>query len=172
MRSHHGYKLPAIVTKQRRPLGVAILATLGVLVSLAAIMVSLVQLLMLMRAGGQPDLQMATAGAALVLALIVLWINWGFWELIHWAWWANLLLTLITGGALIATLRFLQPLASALAKMRPDLAAGQITSGVLTAIIALLALQLIIALYMLSVRAAFGVGVKDERPLWERAQRR
>jgi hypothetical protein len=91
--------------------------------------------------------------------------------LIRWAWWANLLLTLISVGGLIAALRFVRPLGAALAKLRPDLAPAQIANTVLMVIIALLVYQLIVAIYMLSARAAFGVGVKDERPLWERVHR-
>jgi hypothetical protein len=171
VRSYHGYKLLANSQKQHRPSGVALFAFLGVLGSLAVILLSLVQLLLFLRVSAQPSIQLAVLAGVLALALICLWINWGLWELIRWAWWANLLLTLISGGGLIAALRLVLPLGAALAKLRPDLAPAQIANTVLVAIIALLIYQLIVAIYMLSARAAFGVGVKDERPLWERVHR-
>ena len=171
MPAYQGYKLRPKVEKQRRPIGVAILAVVGVLGSLATILSSLVQLVNLMRVNTQPSIQVAVLGAMLALSLISLWINWGFWEMIRWAWWANLLITLISAGALLATLRFVQPIAAAVVKLRPNLAPGQITNGLLAAIMVLLVCHLIIAIYMLSVRTVFGVGVKDERPLWERMQR-
>src|SRR5438045_1310775 len=65
-----------------------------------------------------------------------------------------------------------QPLGAALAKLRPTMAAGQVSAAVMAGMLALLVYQLIVVLYMLSARASFGVGVKDDRPLWERAQRR
>src|SRR5215204_3757823 len=50
------------------------------------------------------------------LAVIGLWINWGFWDLIRWAWWANLLLTLIAIGGLVTALLWIQPIGAMLAK--------------------------------------------------------
>jgi hypothetical protein len=163
--------LRAEIKRQQRPIGVAVLAILGVVGSLGSILFALVRLVGLLQANAQPSLQLGVVAGVLALALVILWINWGFWELIGWAWWANLLLTLISIGGLATALRFVQPLGEALAKLRPELAVGRATTGVLIAIVVLTALHLIIAVYLLSVRAAFQVGVKDERPLWERMQR-
>jgi hypothetical protein len=170
MPSVQGYRLSRQVVKQERPLGVAVLATIGVLGSLVALVISLVQLLALLNA--RPGLQLAMVAGVLVLALISLWINWGFWELIRWAWWANLLLALITIGGMITALRWVQPLGAALAKLRPTMTEGQVSTAVMAGLLALLVYQLIVVIYMFSSRAAFGVGVEDERPLWERVGRR
>lgn len=172
MPAYNSYKFVDKVTEPSRPIGVAILAILGVLGSLATILVALVELLTMMRVSAHPSIQLAVLGAALVLALVILWINWGLWELIRWAWWSNLALTLITIAILIATLRYIQPLSSALSRLRPELTLQQLASGVSIAIVATLAYHLIVVIYLLSVRAVFGVGIKDERPLWKRAQRR
>src|SRR5690349_13801747 len=56
MPSVQGYRLERQVAKQQRPLGVAILATIGVLGSLVALAVALVRLLALL--GGRPSLQL------------------------------------------------------------------------------------------------------------------
>lgn len=170
MPSVQGYRLAKQVVKQQRPLGVAMLATIGVLGSLVALVIALVQLLGLLNA--RPNLQLAMVAAVLVLALVSLWINWGFWELIRWAWWANLLLSLATISALVMGLRSAQPLGDALTKLRPTISVGQVSTAVMAGLLALLVYQLIVILYMFSARAAFGVGVKDDRPIWERANRR
>ena len=172
MPSVQGYRLNQQVVKPQRPLGVAVLATIGVLGSLAVLVVSFVQLLPLLGASVRPGLQLATVVGMLVVTLVSLWINWGFWELIRWAWWANLLLALIATGAMISALRWAQPIGAALAKLRPTMTEGQIFTALMAGLLALLVYQLIVVLYMLSVRAIFGVGVKDERPIWERAHRR
>jgi hypothetical protein len=169
MPSVQGYRLSKQVVQQQRPLGVGVLATIGILGSLAALVIALVRLPGLLSV--RPGLQLATVAGVLVLALISLWINWGFWEQIRWAWWANLLLTLVTTGGLITALRWVQPLAAALSKLRPTMAPGQVSSAVVAGMLALLVYHLVVILYMLSVRASFGVGVKDDRPLWERARR-
>jgi len=49
---------------------------------------------------------------------------------------------------------------------------GQVSAAVMGGLLALLVYQLIAVIYMLSAHAAFGVGVKDERPAWERLRRR
>jgi hypothetical protein len=170
MPSIQGYRLNQKVVKQERPLGVAVLATIGVLGSLVALMISLVQLVALLNV--RPGLELATVAGVLVLALVALWINWGFWELIRWAWWANLLLALLSISGLIAVLRWVQPLVAVLAKLRPTMTEGQVATAVMAALLALLVYQLIVVMYMFSARAIFGVGVKDERPLWQRVGRR
>jgi hypothetical protein len=151
---------------------VGVLATLGVLGSLAALLISLVRLIGLLGANAGPSMQLAVIAGMLVLALVILWINWGFWEQIRWAWWANLLLTLISIGGLIAALRWAQPIGLALAKLRPMMTERQVVVAVMAGLLALLIYHLIAVIYMLGARAAFGVGVKDERPIWERMQRR
>jgi hypothetical protein len=170
MPSIQGYRLNREVVKQQRPAGVAVLATIGILGSLAALVISLVRLLPLLSA--RPGLPLAIVGGVLALALICLWINWGFWELIPWAWWANLLLTLISIGAMITALRWAQPLGVSLAKQIPTMTEGQVATAVMAGLLALLVYQLVVAMYLFSARAAFGVGVKDDRPLWERVGRR
>jgi hypothetical protein len=172
MPTFQGYKLTPAIVKQQRPLGVAVLAAIGMLGSLAALLLSLVRLLSLLRASAGPSLPLAATAGVLVLALLVLWINWGVWELIHWAWWANLMLSLISAGALFAALRYAQPLGGAAAELLPAITERQVASGVLVGLLALLIYHLVVIMYMIAVRATFGVGVKDERPLWERMQRR
>jgi len=172
MPSVQGYRLNQQVVKQQRPLGVAVLATIGVLGSLVALLISLVQLTGLLSANTRPGLQLAMVAGVLVLALVSLWINWGFWELIRWAWWANLLLALIAIVGMITALRWAQPLGAALAKLRPTMTEGQVFTAVMAGLLALLVYQLIVVMYLLSARASFGVGVKEARPAWERARRR
>jgi hypothetical protein len=166
-----GYKPAPQIVKQRRPFGVGLLATIGMLTSLAALLVSLVQMLQLLGASARPSMQLAITAGVLVLALIGLWINWGFWDMIRWAWWANLLLTLISSGALVAALRWTQPLGAALAKLLYTMTERQVLGIVMIGLLALLVYHLIALVYMLAAHAAFGVGVKDERPIWERARR-
>jgi hypothetical protein len=170
MPSIQGYRLNKPVVKQQRPFGLVVLATIGMLGSLLALLIALVQLLGLLNA--RPNLQLAIVAGVLVLALICLWINWGFWDIIRWAWWANLLLTLITIGGLVAAMRWTQPIGAALAKLRPTMTEGQLSAIVMAGLLTLIIYQVIVILYIFSVRAIFGVGVKDERPIWERLNRR
>jgi hypothetical protein len=170
MPSVHGYRLNQQVVKQQRPLGVAVLATIGVLGSLVALVIALVQLLGLLNA--RPNLQLAMVAGVLALALVFLWINWGFWELIRWAWWANMLLALATIGVLVTGLRWMPPLGAVLAKLRPTMTESQVSTAVMGGLLALLVYQLVVVMYMLSARAIFGVGVQDDRPIWERLNRR
>ncbi|MBK9714703.1 MAG: hypothetical protein IPO81_25870 [Kouleothrix sp.] len=173
MRSLPSRRYGTGVAQAHRPAGVAILATLGILASLLALTVALVGLIATARSGVAPSRPLAVYGAALLVSLVVLWINWGFWELIRWAWWFNLLLSLltITGLAAAATL-YVPVVTGVLGRLRPGLAAQQLFTGVLVGLIVAITYHLIAVIYMLSVHTLFRIGVKDERPLWERAQRR
>ncbi|HEX9442225.1 MAG TPA: hypothetical protein VF909_21235 [Roseiflexaceae bacterium] len=171
MRSYQGYRLRARAEKQRRPLGVAILATLGVLASLLVVTLALSSLWSLTRLGVRPSVQLAVLGAALLLGLAVLWINWAFWELIRWAWWANALLSLLGIAAFAALLGYAPALVDLLGRIRPDIAARQIANGLLVGIIVGITYHLVALAYMIGVRKTFGVGVPDERPLWEKVRR-
>lgn len=166
-----GYKPAPRIVKQQRPFGVALLATIGMLASLAALLVSLIQMLQLLGASVRPSQQLAITVGVLVLALISLWINWGFWDMIGWAWWANLLLTLLSIGGLVAALRWTQPLGAALAKQLHMITERQVFAFVMIGLLTLLVYHLIALVYLVAAHAAFGVGVKDERPIWERARR-
>ena len=55
---------------------------------------------------------------------------------------------------------------------RPTMTEGQVFTAVMAGLLALLVYQLIVVIYLFSARASFGVGVKDDRPVWERAGRR
>jgi hypothetical protein len=172
MRTPHGYGVATRQRREPRPAGVTILATLGVLASLATILYSLVKLIGMAGGGVQPSRQLAALGIALVVALVVLWINWGFWELIRWAWWANLVTTLLAVAALIAATRYVPELADLVGRLWKSADPRQVTTAVLAAIGVGIAYMLIAAMYMIGVHALYKVGVKDDRPLWERVQRR
>jgi hypothetical protein len=164
-------RLPVKEVKPQRPRGIAVMAVLGVLGSLVSIVLVLVALLMRSRLGIGLGFQSAILAGELAFALLALWVNWGLWELIRWAWWANLLLCILAlvGGAIV--LRSMPALAAALAKVQPAEVAQRFTNGMSISLVASLAYHIIAIIYLLSVRAAFRIGVKDERPLWERVQR-
>jgi hypothetical protein len=169
--SYASYRLPAKVKKQERPAGVAILAIVGVLGGLAAFVLGLLGLWMRQRLGialGGPSIGLALMT---VLGLLVLWANWGLWEMVGWAWWTNLFLTILAivwGGMLF---RYLPSLAASLAPILPKAVEPRIALGVGAGATISLVYNIITAIYLLMVRTTFGVGVKDERPLWERQHR-
>jgi hypothetical protein len=166
-----GYRLPVKVVRQQRPFGVAVVAGLGIIGSMLLSVAAIIGLWGLMRISVMPSLQLAGLGLALLVAIVVLWVNWGFWELLRWAWWANLLLTLLSGTAAMLALRYVPGAGEAINRLRPDLSAQVVSSIVQGALLGNLSLDLIVLVYLVSVRTVFGVGVKDERPLWEKVHR-
>lgn len=171
MSMSRGYRLPVKVERPRRPFGVAALGMLGVGGSLIIIVGALFGIWNLMRISLAPSPTLAVFALVLVAALVVLWINWGLLDLLRWAWWANLLLALIgTAGAGFG-MRY-APLAGKLVhELQPSASAATIEAATRGALFGMVAINLVTLLYLLSVHATFGVGVKDERPLWEKAHR-
>ena len=171
MPSTYGPRLQARPQRQPRPAGVTILATLGVLGSLVTIMFTLIWLITLLRVSAEPSRQLAALVIALVAGLVVLWTNWGFWELIRWAWWMNMIVSLVSTAALVVGLRYVPLLADVVGRIWRGVDAQRLSAAVLVALIVGIVYHLVAIVYMLGIHSAFKVGVKDERPLWERAQR-
>ncbi|HNP72041.1 MAG TPA: hypothetical protein PLO33_05915 [Kouleothrix sp.] len=173
MSSYRGLGVQLRPAKPARPAGVAFFAGLGVLGSLAGLLLAIAQIWLLMRVSVEPSRLFGLCALGLVAALLALWINWGFWELLKWAWWANLLLTLCGAALCGLALSQASALGNALGRALPQLAARANPGAIAVfGIIALLAYHLVVAAYIVSAHAAFGVGTPDERPLWEKAQRR
>lgn len=154
--------------KPRRPLGVALIGSIGVLAGLAwaALMVYLIW----GRAGqGNP---MAGRGiilaGGLLAALIAIWLYWGLLDMLRWAWWMNVLLAPLAVVGLGALFGSVPDLAPMLAPRRLTAVIQQTTFALYAAIGVGLVFNLIAGVYLLTVREAFGIGLKDQRPLWER----
>lgn len=171
MSMSRGYRLAVKVVRPQRPFGVAVFAGLGVVGGLILSVATVVGIWGLMRISVAPSRQLAALGLILVVALVVLWINWGFWEMIKWAWWANLLLTLLSIAATAFALRYAPVAGEAINRLRPEFAVAAVSTVLRGALLGSVALDLVVLVYLFSVRAVFGVGVKDERPLWEKVHR-
>ena len=166
-----GYRLHIKAAEQQRPFGVALLATLGVLGCMLSLGALLFSLWNMTRFGIQLNQGLAVIALQLVLTLIILRINWAFWEMLKWAWWANFWLTLLSlaGSALMFGYT---PLFGELAsRLLPELANQPVVATLRVMLIGSLTINLLVLLYLFSVRKIFGVGVKDERPLWQKVQR-
>lgn len=166
-----GYRLPVKVIQPQRPFGVAVLAALGVIASLLTIAAALFGIWYVSRISVEPSPQFGALALQLVAGIVMLRINWGFWELLKWAWWANLALTLLGIAGAMYAMRYAPTLGQALGQLRPEFTAQAITTVARGVLIGDLALNLVVLVYMFTVRAAFGIGVKDERPLWEKVRR-
>jgi hypothetical protein len=166
-----GYRLPVKVIQPQRPFGVAVLAALGVIASLLIIVAALFGIWFLSRISVEPSLQFAALALQLIAGLLMLRINWGFWELLRWAWWANLALTLLGIAGAVYAMRFAPTLGQALGQLRPEFTAQAIATVARGVLIGDLGLNMLVLVYLFTVRTAFGIGVKDERPLWEKAHR-
>jgi len=171
MSMSRGYRLPVKVAPQQRPFGVAVFAALGVIAGLLTIVAALFGIWYLTRISLSPSLEFAAMLLLLFFGFVTLRINWGFWELVKWAWWANLALTLLGIAGAAYAMRFAPGLGQALGQLRPEFTAQAIATVVRGTLLGGLALNLFVLVYLFAVRSAFGIGVKDERPLWEKAQR-
>lgn len=173
MSSYRGVTMQRRPARPPRPLGVTVFGFFGVLGSLAGVLLAVAGLWALMRVSVEPSRQFAIYSGGVIAALLALWINWGFWELLKWAWWANLLLTLCGAALCGLALRSVPALGDTLGRLLPQLAQRiNPAAVVLFGLIALLAYHLIVAAYIVSAHALFGVGTPDERPIWEKMQRR
>ncbi len=157
-----------ISQKPQRPLGVALIGSIGILAGLA--WAALMLFLIWGRTGqGNP---MAGQGirlaGGLLAALIAVWIYWGLLDMLRWAWWLNVVLAALAVVALGAMFGYVPALASLLALKRPEAVIQQTTFALFAGMGVGLVFNLIALIYLLTVRKVFGIGAKDQRPLWER----
>lgn len=171
MRSYRPYRHANSPVKQHRPAGVAVFAFIGVLVSGAALALALLGLWSVMSDTAVLSRQFILFGVAALLALAVLRVNWAFWELVKWAWPANLLITALNAGLLALALGRSDTAGQLLARTVPALAQRDPARLAFIAMIIMLAYHVLVALYMFTVTADFKIGVKDERPIWEKVHR-
>lgn len=170
MSSYRGLGIQVRTVRPIRPLGVTIIGAIGILGSLIGLGIAIIGVWSIMRVNVEPSRQFGLYSLGALVSLIALRINWGFWEQIKLAWWANLLLTLVGIGMSVLALRAVPDIGNLLGRVLPQIAASSYVVALAIAIVVFV-YHLMVLLYMVVVRAAFGVGVKDERPLWEKVQR-
>lgn len=171
MRSYRPYRHANSPVKQHRPAGVALFAFVGVLVSGAVLALALLGLWTVMRETVALNRQFVVFGVAALLALLVLRVNWAFWELVKWAWLANLLVTGLNAALLVFALGRSDAAGELLGRTVPALAQRDPARIAFLAIVVMLVYHALVGLYMFTVMPDFRVGVKDERPLWEKVHR-
>jgi hypothetical protein len=170
MASYRGLGVQVRPQRQQRPAGVALLAIVGVLGSLLGLLVALAGLWMVIRVSLAPSRQFGMYSTAAVVALIVMWINWGFWEMVKSSWWANLGLMIVGSGLSLWGLRMVPELGDLIGRLVPALSANR-NLAAMVLLLGVLVYHLCAIVYTLMMHAAFKVGVKDERPLWEKVHR-
>lgn len=171
MRSYRPYRHANSLVKQRRPAGISLFAFLGVLVSGAVLALALLGLWTVMRETVALNRQFIAFGVAALLALLVLRVNWALWELVKWAWLANVLVTGLNAALLVFALGRSDAVGELLGRIVPALTQRDPARLAFLAMVAMLVYHALVGLYMFTVMADFKVGVKDERPLWEKVHR-
>ena len=151
-----------------RPRGLAVLATLGILGGLVQIALVLLVAWLRVRRGIPMGDQLAALAIGLGLAWLTVWINWGLWDRMRWAWWVGLIWGTIVAVMLGFMLRLAPTLAAALARGLPEATARHLEIGLTVDMIALLAFHVVSVIYLLAAHKAFGIGTQEKRPLWER----
>lgn len=152
----------------KRPGGLAVLATVGVLGGLAQLLLILLVVWLRVRRGIPLGEQLAVLGVALVLSWITVWINWGLWDRVRWAWWVSLIWGTIAVVALGFLLRSAPALAALLARGLPEAVGRQIEIGLTVDMVAFLVFHIVAIVYLLIAHKVFGIGTREKRPAWER----
>lgn len=152
----------------RRPRGLTILATLGILGGLAQIVLVLFVAWLRVRHGIPLGDQLAALGIGLGLAWLMLRINWGLWDRMRWAWWAGMAWGIAATTSLGLMLGSAPALASGLSRGLPQATARHLEAGLTVEMLFFLVFHVVAVVELLIVHKAFGIGVQEKRPLWER----
>jgi hypothetical protein len=164
----HGYRHPIRVVAPTRPRGLALLATIGVLAGLAQLILVLLIAWIRLRRGIPLGNQLAPLGLGIGLAWVIVWLNWGLWDLVRWAWWGSVIFgsAAVIGCGLL--FRSVPDLAALLSRGLPEELAQRLELGLTVELIFLLIFHVVMVIYLLMIHKVFGIGLKQKRPLWER----
>lgn len=156
-------------TPPQRPIGVAIIATIGMLTGIALALAALVNSWLYMQTDPSLTGLFVNLSAGLGGALFMIWLFWGLWDLMDWAWWTSLFLGVIATGACIYALLNAPMLALTLAQLLPfELEPVRVYTGLIGGAILATSVTLIVMVYLVAVREAFRIGTKHLLKPWER----
>lgn len=157
-----------VQAEPQRPLGVAIIATLGILSGLTYTVLVLFTAYLRMSATFSLTSLAGYLIAGFGVSLFTIWLYWSLWDLMGWAWGFHILLNAVSIVAGALGIAYAEPVAAFLAGVLPDgMATPSLKLGLISTAIIDMAFNLCVAIYLVSVREAFGIGV-CRRPAWER----
>lgn len=164
----YGYSIKRQAQRTQRPVGVAILATLGVLSGLAAIVLVLIDAYLRLTQGVPPITVAGYVAIGLCGALVTIWIYWSLWDLMGWAWFLQLVLNGLNVGACVLLLVYAPTVMPLLGRVLPlgSLSPMALQFGLVSSTVLDMVVSLCVLVYLFSVREAFGVGVRRRVP-WE-----
>jgi hypothetical protein len=150
----------------QRPVGVAILAGMGVVVGVVLALLS-VALIAYKAALGVPlAMQIIDIAFAIVVPFTIVWFFWGLWEVLQSAWWSHVIGGPLAVVGLGAAFLWRSVIIGLLVRGLPIAVHQWIETGLLWSLWIILILEIVTVIYLLMVRKAFGIGAP--KPLWER----
>lgn len=153
-------------THTHRPVGVAILAGAGVVLGIVLALLS-VALIAYKAALGVPlTMQFIDIALAIVVPFTIVWFFWGLWEVLQSAWWSHVIGGPLMVAGLGAVFVWSDSIIGLLVRGLPIPVHQWIASGFVWSVLALLILELVTVIYLLTTGKAFGIGAP--KPLWER----
>ncbi|HWQ11744.1 MAG TPA: hypothetical protein VNL77_03035 [Roseiflexaceae bacterium] len=161
--SIHATQRPA-----ERPLGLAILSISGVVFGLALGLLVVSWAAVRTLSGTPASQALIAALLVLLLALTIVWLYWGLWEMVPSAWWTHIILgpLLVLALALALLTQTVPALVALAAGALPEAARPPAERAASGALLALMGLQGATIGYLPSVRRTFGIGVPKRA--WER----
>ena len=152
-----------------RPASLTVIALLGVLFGMALFAGEIVLGFYRAQLGidwGSQIFDLAIAG---FIAILIIWMFWGLWEMVTSAWWSHLFLgPVLVIGALVLT-GYAATLAPFIAHNLPLPMIEQTGRLLQIAAVALAGIEILAIIILLGNQKVFGIGKK--KPLWERVNR-
>ncbi len=164
--SRAGVRVGKTSVRVQRPVGVAILASAGVVLGIVLALLS-VALIAYKAALGVPlAMQVIDIAFAIVVPFTIVWFFWGLWEVLQSAWWSHVIGGPLAVAGLVAAFAWRGAVVALLVKGLPVVVHHWVETGFVWSIWIILILEIVTVLYLLTVWKAFGIGAP--KPLWER----
>ncbi|MCS6839705.1 MAG: hypothetical protein NZ699_04440 [Roseiflexus sp.] len=154
----------------KRPVGVAILASAGVILGIILALVSMALIAYKVMLGIPLALQMIDLAFAIVVPFTIVWFFWGLWEVLQSAWWSHIIGGPLAVAGLGAAFVWRDTIIGLLVRGLPVTVHPWVGTGFVWSVWVVLILEMVTVIYLLTARKTFGVGAP--KPLWQQRRLR
>lgn len=164
--SRMGVRVIGSSKRERRPVGVAILASVGVAGGVVLVLLSVALIAYKVALGVPLTMQMIDVAFAIVVPFTIIWFFWGLWEVLQSAWWTHVIGGPLAVVGLGAAFMWRSAIIGLLVQGLPIAVHRWIETGFVWSVWGILILEVMTVIYLLTVWRTFGIGAP--KPLWER----
>ncbi len=164
--SRSSIRIATSPAQSRRPIGLALLSSTGVVCGLALTVLAMALIAYKASLGIPIAVQIVEITLAILVPFTIVWFYWGLWDVMQSAWWSHVIVGPLAVVGLGVAFVWRDSIIGVLAHGLPVVAHPLVATSFAWFTLGLLVLEVATVAYLLTAWKAFGIGVS--KPPWER----